>query len=195
MSEAAVKSQAKSKIRTSTIVITGMMAAVLAILSIVQIPGPTGVPFTLQVFAVALCGYVLGTRLGALAVVIYILLGTVGVPVFAGMTAGPGVLMGVSGGFIFGFIIQAACCGLFVRRSFNNKTARIVALVIAGLIGTAICEILGAITISLVGGMSYPAALVYCFTAFYPMDVVKVMLALVISLAVRSGLLKAGLLH
>ena len=121
----------------------------------IQIPGPTGVPFTLQVFAVGLCGYVLGWKLGALAVVIYVLLGTVGVPVFAGATAGPGVLVGVSGGFIFGFIVQAACCGLFVNRKVANKGLRILLLAVSGAAGAAICEILGAVTIHLVGGMGY----------------------------------------
>ena len=92
------------KISTKTIVTVGMFTAVLAVLSILQIPMPTGVPITLQTFAMALCGYVLGWQLGISATLLYIVLGTVGVPIFAGMSAGPGVLFGYTGGFIFGFI-------------------------------------------------------------------------------------------
>ena len=54
----------KSKLTTKQIVLTGMMTAVLAVLSIVTIPLPTGVPVTLQTFAMAFCGYVLGWKLG-----------------------------------------------------------------------------------------------------------------------------------
>lgn len=179
--------------KTKRIVVTGLMAAILCILSVLQIPGPTGVPFTLQVFAVALCGYVLGWKLGALAVIVYILLGTVGLPVFAGATAGPGVLVGVSGGFIWGFIIQAACCGLFVGKKFQSKALRLVLLAVGGVAGAAICEILGAVTIHLVGGMTYPAALIYCFVSFFPFDILKTLLAMFLSLPIRSGLNKAGL--
>lgn len=77
-----------------------MFTAVLAVLSILQIPMPTGVPITLQTFAMALCGYVLGWQSGVAATLLYIVLGTVGVPIFAGMSAGPGVLFGYTGGFI-----------------------------------------------------------------------------------------------
>ena len=77
------------KISTKTIVTVGMFTAVLSVLSILTIPMPTGVPVTLQTFAMALCGYVLGWKKGTSSTLIYILLGTVGVPVFAGMTGGP----------------------------------------------------------------------------------------------------------
>lgn len=180
--------------KTKKIVVVGLMAAILSVLSVLQIPGPTGVPFTLQVFAVGLCGYVLGWKLGALAVVIYVLLGTVGVPVFAGATAGPGVLVGVSGGFIFGFIVQAACCGLFVNRKVANKGLRILLLAVSGAAGAAICEILGAVTIHLVGGMGYGAAVAYCFVSFFPLDLLKTFLALFISLPIRKGLHASGLM-
>ena len=63
------------------VVMTGMMAALLAVMSQMQIPLPTGVPVTLQTFAVALCGYLLGPAMGTLAVGVYLALGAVGVPV------------------------------------------------------------------------------------------------------------------
>ena len=113
------RKEEKMKISTKTIVTVGMFTAVLAVLSILQIPMPTGVPITLQTFAMALCGYVLGWQSGVAATLLYIVLGTVGVPIFAGMSAGPGVLFGYTGGFIFGFIFNrsfdlssAWCCSV-----------------------------------------------------------------------------------
>lgn len=68
----------KSKLTTKQIVLTGMMTAVLAVLSIVTIPLPTGVPVTLQTFAMAFCGYVLGWKLGGASSALYLILGAIG---------------------------------------------------------------------------------------------------------------------
>ena len=68
------------KISTKTIVMTGMMTAVLAVLSQIQIPMPSGVPVTTQTFGVALCACVLGWKMGTASVAVYLLLGGSGVP-------------------------------------------------------------------------------------------------------------------
>ena len=77
------------KISTKTIVMTGMMTAVLAVLSQIQIPMPSGVPVTMQTFGVALCACVLGWKMGTASVAVYLLLGSFGVPVFAGLSGVP----------------------------------------------------------------------------------------------------------
>ena len=94
------------KFNVRTICMIAMLTAVTSVLSIMQIPTPWGVPFTLQTAAVALSGYVLGEKYGTISTILYVLLGTIGVPVFAGMSAGPGVLFGATGGYIFGFIFM-----------------------------------------------------------------------------------------
>lgn len=101
-----------SNTSTQTIAMVGMFTAVLAVLSILQIPMPSGVPITLQTFAVALCGFSLGRRRGTLCVLLYLILGFIGVPVFTGMTAGIGKLFGYTGGFLYGFLFQAFFCGM-----------------------------------------------------------------------------------
>ena len=78
----------EKKMSVKTITTVGMFTAVVCILSVLQIPLPTGVPVVLQTFAVALTGYVLGEKKGTLAVLLYVLLGAVGLPVFAGMSGG-----------------------------------------------------------------------------------------------------------
>ena len=111
----------KSKLTTKQIVLTGMMTAVLAVLSIVTIPLPTGVPVTLQTFAMAFCGYVLGWKLGGASSALYLILGAIGVPVYAGMSGGFGALLGPAGGFIFGFIPMAMLCGAGIKKGFPGK--------------------------------------------------------------------------
>ena len=89
---------------TKKMIIVGMFAAVIAVLAQIAFPLPSGVPVTLQTFAVVLTGVVLGARLGTAATFVYILLGAVGVPVFSGLGGGLGVIVGKTGGFIWGFL-------------------------------------------------------------------------------------------
>ena len=118
---------------TKKITFVGLMTAVIAVLSQIAIPLPSGVPITLQTFAVALTGYMLSYKYGSAAVVTYILLGAVGVPVFSGLKGGAGVLFGVTGGFIFGFLPMAFLCGL------SSKMKQIPALLM-GLAGLFVCH-------------------------------------------------------
>ena len=140
------------KISTKTIVTVGMFTAVLSVLSILTIPMPTGVPVTLQTFAMALCGYVLGWKKGTSSTLIYILLGTVGVPVFAGMTGGPSWLAGYSGGFIWGFIFLTMLCGVGMAQK------QIWLRVLLGLAGLTVCHLLGVIQFAIVAATPFPAA-------------------------------------
>ena len=74
---------AERKFTTREMVLVGMFAAVLAVISQISLPMPTGVPITIQVFGVALVGAVLGSRLGTTATLVYVLLGAIGLPIFA----------------------------------------------------------------------------------------------------------------
>ena len=117
--------------------ITGMFAAVIAVLAQVALPMPSGVPVTLQTFAIALTGVVLGAKLGMAAAGVYILLGAVGVPVFSGFAGGLGILFGKSGGFIWGFLFLALLCGLGCQ--IKNKVVGWG----LGIVGLAVCHLLG----------------------------------------------------
>ena len=174
------RKEEKMKISTKTIVTVGMFTAVLAVLSILQIPMPTGVPITLQTFAMALCGYVLGWQSGVAATLLYIVLGTVGVPIFAGMSAGPGVLFGYTGGFIFGFIFLTLLCGISVRR--KNPAVKI----ILGVIGLLICHLLGAVQYASLVAVSLP---------YIVKDVISVVGAYLVAIAVRKALYAGNILQ
>ena len=142
-------SQKETKISTKEIVCVGMFAAVLAVLSQISIPMPSGVPITLQTFAVALTGVVLAWKLGVTSTLVYILLGAVGVPVFSQFSGGLHVLVNYTGGFIWGFIVLALLCGIGI--TLKNKLLG----VLLGFAGLAVCHLFGVIQFMVVMKMGF----------------------------------------
>ena len=98
--------------KTKKLSFCALMAALCAVCAQITVPMPNGVPVTLQVFAVALTGYLLGPKYGAAAVLSYLLLGAVGAPVFSAFRGGAYMLVGRTGGYLWGFLPMAAVCGL-----------------------------------------------------------------------------------
>lgn len=96
---------AAGRSKTYDLVYIAVFAVVMAVCSWISIPAQ--VPFTLQTFGVFMAVGVLGGKRGTLAVLVYVLLGAVGVPVFAGFSGGIGALLGNAGGYIIGFIFSA----------------------------------------------------------------------------------------
>lgn len=175
------------KFTTREIVFTAMFTAITAVLSILTIPMPSGVPITLQTFAIALCGFVIGSKLGTISVILYTLIGLIGVPVYAGMSAGPGVLFGASGGYIFGFILMAFFCGLGMH--FSNKFMHL----LFGILGLACCHVIGVIQLKFVLSMTWMGALMAGTVPFLVKDVISVAGAYVVALAVKKALKAAKL--
>ncbi len=180
-----MKIEFKSPIQKT--VMTGVCAALLAVLSQISIPLPTGVPITLQTFAVALCGYILGPALGALSVLVYLALGAIGLPVFAGFSGGIGAFAGMAGGFLWGFLAQAALCGLGMR--LQNRILAI-ALGIAGLLACHVCGVVQFAFLSSTGFL--PSALAVS-VPYLVKDILSVALAYFASLAVLLSLKRARL--
>jgi len=100
-----------------------VLTALLCVLSPIAIPLPSGIPLTLQTFAVLLSGVVLGPKNGTIAVLAYILLGTFGLPVFSYFRGGPGMIAGPTGGFLLSFPAMALLAGLgaYQRKTKNEK--------------------------------------------------------------------------
>ncbi len=176
------------KISTKTIATVGMFTAVLSVLSILTIPMPSGVPVTLQTFAMALCGYVLGSKKGTASTLLYILLGTIGVPVFAGMTGGPSWLVGYSGGFIWGFIFLTLLCGI------GMKQKNVVVRIVVGIAGLAICHLLGVIQFSVVASTPLTASFVAVSVPYIAKDVISVVGAYLVALPIRKALFAGNIL-
>ena len=98
---------AATRSKTYDIVYIAVFAVIMAICSWISIP--TAVPFTLQTFGVFVAVGVLGGKRGTLSILVFILLGAIGVPVFAGFSGGIGVLAGTTGGYIIGFLFSWRC--------------------------------------------------------------------------------------
>lgn len=173
---------------TREIVYVGMFAAVLAILSQISIPMPSGVPITLQTFAVALTGFVLAWKRGTLSTLVYILVGAVGVPVFAGFRGGLQVLVSHTGGFIWGFIVMTMLCGIGI--TMKDKLAGIM----LGLAGLAILHILGTMQFAMVMRMGFWESFLLVSAPYLIKDVLSVIFAYIIGAQIRKGLLKADLI-
>lgn len=168
-------------------VLAGVMAALLAVLSQITVPLPSGVPVTLQTFAVALCGCVLGPAMGTAAVAAYLVLGAIGVPVLAGFTGGFGYFLGMTGGFLWGFLPMALLCGL---GSYTGK--KYIALLL-GMVGLAVCHLCGSTQFAQVMTTPFLQAFLIASAPYLIKDIISVVLAYFTALAIGSGLKKAGL--
>lgn len=184
MSEiAAVK---KQKFSVKELCYIGLFAVVIMICSWISLNiGP--VPFTLQTFGVFCTLGILGGKRGLFSVITYILLGAVGIPVFAGFSGGIGVLFGTTGGYIIGFIFSALVYWLITAKIKNNLLFRIIGM-IAGLI---VCYAFGTVWFIIFytkGGeaIDLATALSWCVTPFIIPDCVKIALAVLISERVRK---------
>lgn len=107
--------------KTYDMICAAVFAVLMAVCSWISIP--TIVPFTMQTFALFLTMGVLGGKRSTFTVVIYILLGAAGIPVFAGFTGGAGVLLGTTGGYIIGFLLGTVL--LWILESIFGQTRRI----------------------------------------------------------------------
>ena len=159
------------------------MAALTAICSQIQIPLPM-IPINLALFAVHLSGALLGWKYGALSMVVYALLGVIGVPVFAGFGSGPAVLFGKTGGYAIGYILAALLTALLTKALGRKFWSLCVAMVV----GCAACYVLGTIWFMILTGADLVSALGWCVLPYLPGDAVKIVLAAVLTMQLDKRL-------
>ena len=167
------------KIKTFDLVLIALFAAIIAVLSQISIPTPFGVPISLQTFGVALCGYFLGAKKGIGALLVWIVIGAVGAPVFSGFRGGFGVLFGVTGGFIYGFIPLVLLCGIELKR----KPLRIA----LGGLGIIACHLCGAAQYALLMGIDFLQSVLTVSAPFLIKDIVSIVLAYFGAAAIKSA--------
>lgn len=175
------------KSRLHRMVVAGVFAALLAVLSQISIPLPTGIPVTLQTFAVALCGFALGPGLGAAAVGVYLALGAVGIPVFAGFSGGVGSFVGMTGGYLWAFLPMAFLCGLGARQK-NRALALTV-----GFLGLVVCHLCGSFQFALVSAVSPWNAFLLASAPYLLKDAASLVVAYLAAAAILRSLEKARL--
>ena len=162
-----------------------IFAVLMAICSWISMP--MAVPFTLQTFGVFMAVGVLGGKRGTFAVLIYILLGAVGVPVFAGFSGGIGVLLNTTGGYIVGFLFSALVMW-GMETLWGKKPVVQIASMLVGLI---VCYALGTIWFMVVyarntGAVGLGTVLGWCVIPFIIPDLIKIALAFVLSRRLRN---------
>lgn len=173
------------KISTIDLIYIAFGAALITVCSWISIP--TVVPFTLQTFAVFAVLSILGGKRGTLSVLVYILLGAVGLPVFSGFKSGAAVLLGTTGGYIIGFLLTGLIYIAMEKISGRKQPFEVISL----LLGLIACYTFGTIWFMNVyaaktGPIGIGAALSWCVIPFIIPDIIKLVIALLISNRVRN---------
>ena len=172
------------KMKTLDMVYIALFACLMAICAWISIPGL--IPFTLQTMGVFLAVGLLGGKRGTVAVLVYILMGAVGLPVFSGFAGGLGKLLGMTGGYIVGFLVSAllmwAMEALFGSKKWVLPVSMVVGLIACYAFGTAWFMVVytsskGAITLGAVLGM--------CVIPYIIPDAVKIAVALLLTKALK----------
>ncbi len=166
-----------------------LMAAVICVVGPFTLPiGP--VPITLAPLAILLSVYILGTKKGTVALLIYLLIGAVGVPVFSGFTGGIGKLAGPTGGYLIGYIFFALIAGWFIHRFYDKVVIQFLGMVLA----LAVLYAFGTAWLAYSAGMTFGAALAVGVLPFIVFDLIKIVITIVLGRAVRSRLLRSGII-
>ena len=187
--------QSSSVSSVKNICFISIFTAIIAVCAQISIPMPTGIPLTLQTFAVALAGIILGSKRGALSVTAYVLLGAIGIPVFTKFNGGFAVLFGATGGFILSFPLFALCAGIFTDLGENKKPLIKYCLIAAGIIlGAIINYICGLLMFSAIISRSLTDAFFVCVLPFILTDIIKFILAGIIGVSVKKILMKNKIL-
>jgi len=168
---------AADKASIKGLVYAALFGALTAAGAFIVIP-LTPVPITAQTFFLNIAAVLLGGSLGALSQFIYVMLGIVGIPVFEGGKAGLGVIFGPTGGYLLGFIIAAFVIGMINQM---KKSAGISWNIFSMFIGMLIIYFCGSLQLSLVAKMSFHKALTIGALPFIPGDIIKILLAAIIS--------------
>ncbi len=173
-----------SKINIRQMTLISLFAALTAVGAFISIP-LYPIPLTLQTLFTLLAAMTLGSVMGASSQIIYVLLGVIGLPVFAGFKAGRGILFGPTGGFLLGFIISAYIIGKIIEL---KKEKNIFYYFLAGIIGTMILYIIGITQLSLVTGIGIKKAITVGMLPFLPGDILKIIAASFIASKLRTAI-------
>lgn len=174
----------KTNLKTKDFALAACFAAVMAVCSWISIPA--AVPFTMQTFGVFLAVGLLGGKLGSISIVVYLLLGAIGIPVFSGFSGGLGYMLGATGGYIIGFLFSALL--MWLIESFLGKDIRVLA--VSMVLGLLVCYAFGTAWFMIVytkntGEIGLATALGWCVIPYIIPDVIKIVLAVLLTQRLR----------
>lgn len=174
----------KNKSSIQTFCMVGLFTAVISVMSQIAIPLPSGVPLTLQSFAVSITGIILGSKNGALTTFIYMLLGAIGLPVFANFRGGLQILFGLTGGYILSFPIMAYIIGLGTELRSKWKYTYIIGLIL----GTTVNFICGTLMFCFLTQTPFSVGAVSGILPFIPTTILTTLLAAVFGFHIKRRL-------
>lgn len=175
---------------TRNLILSSLFAAIVALMAQLSIPLPfSPVPLTGQTFGVFLTGSILGARWSAISLFVYILLGAVGLPVFHNFQGGLHIVLGPTGGYLWGFIL-----GGYLLGKISQGKDSYISMVGGMLLCLAAIYTTGVAWLSFVSGLAIPQALLLGVLPFIPLDLIKVAAAAALGLKIRHRLRGAGLI-
>lgn len=164
--------------KTAEMTKMALMVAMNCVSAYIIIPLPFSLsPLALQTMIVNLTGYVLNAKQAFMTMLVYLLVGLAGVPVFTGGSAGPGKLFGPTGGYIIGFLVPAVFLAYFKGEKYNFKRYALLGCVI----GIPLIYVFGVVQLKLITGMGWDKAIMTGALPFIPLDIVKCLAAAVIA--------------
>ncbi|MFW5991595.1 MAG: biotin transporter BioY [Halanaerobiaceae bacterium] len=180
MANSISKSMTNSNFSVRDLTQIGLFAALTGVLAFISVPLPfSPVPVSGQTLGVMLAGVLLGSRKGALSQVVYVILGSIGLPIFSGGTSGIGVLFGPTGGYIWGFIIGAYIIGKIIEIKEEPGIIWKAAALITG--GILVIYLTGVLQLMLAAKMSLAKAITAGVLPFIPGGIFKIIVTLLIS--------------
>lgn len=164
--------------KTAEMTKMALMVAMNCVSAYIIIPLPFSLsPLALQTLIVNLTGYVLNAKQAFMTMLVYLLVGLAGVPVFTGGSAGPGKLFGPTGGYIIGFLFTAVFLAYFRGEKYSFKRYALLGCVI----GIPLIYVFGVVQLKLITGMGWDKAILTGALPFIPLDIVKCLAAAVIA--------------
>ncbi|MCD7892665.1 MAG: biotin transporter BioY [Erysipelotrichaceae bacterium] len=165
-----------SELKTIDMVHIALFAALMAICSWISIPAT--IPFTMQTFGVFMAVLMLGGYKGTLAILVYIILGAIGLPVFAGFSGGLSSLFGSAGGYIMGFLFSGLSMWMIEKWFGNSAIVQMISMIV----GLIVCYVFGTVWFMFVYGSSnILLVLGWCVFPFIIPDLLKMALVFVMS--------------
>ena len=180
----------KLNLSTKEMMVAALFAAITSVLAQISFVLPfSPVPITLQILAVYLSAIILGSKLAAISQLVYILLGAIGIPVFANFSGGLNCILGPTGGYLISYPIIAFIIGKTIEKEYNTI------ITILGLfISLLICYFMGVLQLSFITKISLQKAIMLGVAPYILLDTAKIWAAYLIGVKVRSSLLKARLI-
>lgn len=168
--------------KTKNLAVMGLMTALICVLSPIMIPMPGGVGFTLGLFVILLVTYLMGTPKSLICYGVYLAIGAIGLPVFAGFMGGLSRITGPTGGYLIGYIAVIIIAGIFNHFGQN----KIWMFIIGSALGIVICYLLGSIWFMNITSVEWKEAVLLCIIPYIPFDIIKIIAVCIIGPGIKK---------